>query len=69
MQCMNLHKNSATVQQEGTQFLKTMAGEFLRGMGMNHSEAVVLGLPSRSPDTTGPLYGDRGEPLSAFSKA
>jgi hypothetical protein len=70
MQCMNLHKNSATVQQEGTQFLKTMAGEFLRGMGMNHTEAVVLGLqPSRSPDTTGPLYGDRGEPLSAFSKA
>jgi hypothetical protein len=77
MQCMNLHKNSATVQQEGTIVLKTMAGEFLRGMGMNETDAMMPGLqPSWSPDQAGSsstgargLYGDRGEPLSTFSKA
>jgi hypothetical protein len=41
MQCMNTHKTSSTVQTEGTEFLRVMAGEFLKGMGVDNAETVI----------------------------
>ena len=42
MHSMSTHKASSTIQQEGTQFLKNMAGEFLRGNGVDNADAVLL---------------------------
>ena len=36
---MNVNKSSTTMQQEGTEFLKIMAGEFLRGIGVEDADA------------------------------
>ena len=39
MLAMNVNKSSTTMQQEGTEFLKIMAGEFLRGIGVQDADA------------------------------